>query len=68
MERTLESVLRDIKEHPENHRHDFAGLQNCCIINGALNALLVEAHEGITGRSRRCDVNKGPCACGAWHF
>jgi hypothetical protein len=68
MPRTAESVLKDIKEHPENHRHDFIALSACCTINGAFDMRLMEAHEGtVNGQSRRCDVSRGPCACGAWH-
>lgn len=71
MQRTEESALKDIQEHPERHRHDFNGLQSCCIINGALSTLLMEAHKehanfGINA-GIRCDVSEGPCACGAWH-
>jgi hypothetical protein len=63
--------LADIKEHPERHRHDFAALQQCCFVNGALDMRLMDAHEehaslGSNG-GRRCDVTSGPCSCGAWH-
>jgi len=71
MERTVESILSDIKNHPEKHRHDFIGLQTCCIIDGALYTILIEAHQEYTnlGTNARvsCDVTSGPCACGAWH-
>jgi len=68
---TIEERVKDIKEHPENHRHDFAGLQRCCMFNGAIDTLLLEAHEeyaslGMNG-GVRCDVASGPCSCGAWH-
>jgi len=65
-----EERLKDIREHPENHRHDFNGLQNCAFIDGAIDASVMQAHEGLIGHTnggRRCDVSTGPCACGAWH-
>lgn len=60
--------LAEIKEHPELHRHDFWELQDCCIVNGALDSLLMEAHPEL-GRSggQKCDVTSGPCSCGGWH-
>ncbi|OGZ33121.1 MAG: hypothetical protein A2V69_01740 [Candidatus Portnoybacteria bacterium RBG_13_40_8] len=71
MERTREGVLKDIKEHPENHHHDFDGLHACCVINGALDTLLMEAHQKYanlgTNGGQPCDVTEGPCSCGAWH-
>jgi hypothetical protein len=71
MKRTVEDVLKDIKEHPENHRHNFNGLQTCCIIDGALDMLLIEAHQEFAGLGtnggQTCDVISGPCSCGAWH-
>ncbi len=69
--RTHDSVLKDIKEHPENHMHDFEGLQRCIIIDGVIDSRLMEAHEECvnlgTNGGRRCDVVSGPCSCGAWH-
>ena len=71
MPRTAEDVIRDIREHPERHRHDFAGLQACCMLNGALHLSIAEAHEQYasmgTNGGQRCDVTRGPCSCGAWH-
>lgn len=71
IKRTAASVLQDIREHPENHRHDFDGLHRCCTIDGAYDLRLVEAHEVYasfgTNGGRRCDVRSGPCSCGAWH-
>lgn len=71
MGKTKESVLQEIKDHPEWHRHDFNGLTACCLINGAVDVSLMEAHSqyadiGING-GIRCDVVDGPCVCGAWH-
>lgn len=68
---TRQERLDDIKRHPENHRHDFEGLQRCCFADGALDLGLMEAHQkhaslGTNG-SQKCDVTRGPCACGAWH-
>ena len=70
-QRTHESVLADIQAHPENHKHDFEGLQQCCLINRAVDLSIMEAHSkyinlGANGGTR-CDVTSGPCACGAWH-
>jgi len=61
--------LRDIRERPERHRHSFGALQVCCMIDGCLDGLLLEAHEGLTGSNggRGCDTTSGPCSCGAWH-
>jgi len=64
---TLKEKLKDIRENPSRHRHDFEGLHACAMINGYLHLEVIEAHEGLNGPSRRCDVSKGPCACGAWH-
>jgi hypothetical protein len=68
---TFEERLEDIKKNPSKHKHDFNGLLACCMVNGAIDALLMEAHEeyvnlGKNG-GRRCDVRSGPCSCGAWH-
>ncbi len=65
------SILKDIKNHPENHHHDFGGLQVCCMVDGALDTLLMQAHQdyapvGYNG-GQRCDTTEGPCSCGAWH-
>ena len=63
-----EEVLRDIREHPENHRHTFEALTACCMVNGAIDLSIMDAHEGIVkGINRNCDVTTGPCACGGWH-
>ncbi len=63
--------LKDIQEHPENHRHGFGELQACCIVGGAIDLSLMEAHSKYadlgTNGGVRCDVVDGPCACGAWH-
>lgn len=65
----IQSRLRDIREHPEKHRHSFEELQRCCMIDDVLDLRLMEEHEGVYGSNggRRCDVSSGPCACGAWH-
>lgn len=62
---TYEERRQDIREHPEQHRHSFPGLQWCCTVDGAVDTGLMEAHEGVLGG--RCDVALGPCSCGAWH-
>ena len=71
MDKIIEDKLRDIKEHPEKHEHDFEGLTQCCFINGAINMSVMDAHAkyasvGMNG-GVRCDVTSGPCSCGAWH-
>lgn len=68
---TREAKLKEIKTHPERHRHTFEELQRCCFQDGALDMQLMGAHEmhaavGTNG-GRSCDVTSGPCACGAWH-
>ena len=65
-----DEILADIKKNPDKHRHDYSGLMRCCMVDGAMDLSLVEAHEGLVEgefRTSRCDVTKGPCACGAWH-
>lgn len=62
--------LKDIKEHPEKHRHlDLNDLTQCCMTNGAIDLAAMQAHEGLQGNNggKGCDVRSGPCACGAWH-
>ena len=69
--RTAESVIKDIRKHPENHKHDYDGLIACCMINGAIDCRVMDVHSEISTRSNggvRCDVTSGPCSCGAWHF
>lgn len=66
----VKARLKDIREHPERHQHDFNGLSACCVVDGVFVIRLQEAHEGISSRmngGRRCDVTSGPCSCGAWH-
>ena len=69
--RTHNSVLNDIREHHERHRHAFDGLTACCFIGGAVDIALMDAHERYascgTNGGVRCDVTEGPCACGGWH-
>ncbi|MDO8601672.1 MAG: hypothetical protein Q7R62_00870 [bacterium] len=71
MERTRESVLKDIQEHPERHMHDWKNLFACCLIGDTvvLEALVAHATYVPLGSNGgvRCDVLSGPCACGAWH-
>ena len=71
-QRTHEIVLQEIKEHPERHMHvSLSELHSCCFISGATDPALINAHSqyidmGSNG-GRRCDVVRGPCACGAYH-
>ena len=68
---TRDEKLKDIKKHPEHHRHNFEGLMSCCTTNGALDCSLVDAHGKYvnlgTNGGTKCDVISGPCACGTWH-
>lgn len=66
---TIEEKEKDIKEHPENHRHTFEGLQSCCIVEDAVVLHLMDLHQGSVPQQNPggCDVIDGPCSCGAWH-
>jgi hypothetical protein len=68
---TREELINDIKNHPENHKHSFEELQNCCDINGIIDSYIMKLHSDHvdlgTNGGIRCDVVSGPCACGAWH-
>lgn len=70
-QRTFADVMQDIRNHPENHLHDFNELHKCCMVGGALDLSLLDAHgEHLnlgTNGGTKCDVLEGPCACGAWH-
>lgn len=68
MDEATSAKLEDIRNHPERHYHNFFGLQACCMVNGALSAMLMDAHPEL-GRNggQKCDVTSGPCSCGAWH-
>lgn len=61
--------LRDVYEHPDRHHHrDMNELIRCCMVNGAIDGMLMEKHAGLGYNSnRRCDVMNGPCSCGGWH-
>lgn len=65
---TRDEKLKDVREHPERHRHEFPELQSCCMVNGAIDLMLMEEHPalGYNG-GQKCDVTWGPCSCGAWH-
>jgi len=66
-----EEKLLDIKNHPEKHKHDFDGLTECCVFEGAIDLSIMDAHSKYvdlgTNGGVRCDTTDGPCACGAWH-
>lgn len=68
---THDEKLRDIREHPERHRHhDLNDLTACCMTkDGAIDISILDAHEGTQGGTpgHRCDVKVGPCSCGGWH-
>lgn len=42
---TKEERLEDIRKHPDKHRHGVEGLPECCLVNGALDITLLEAHQ-----------------------
>lgn len=71
MKEQIDAKIADIKEHPENHKHDFNDLTACCMIDGAMVLQVMDAHSEYvnmgTNGGIRCDVTKGPCACGATH-
>lgn len=67
---THQELLDHIYLNPDKHRHkNLDELTNCCLLNGAIDSLVWQAHEGIQGRNggKGCDVLEGPCSCGAWH-
>lgn len=67
---THQELVQDIKKNPERHRHqDLNELSRCCMVNGAIDMMAMQAHEGLLGSNGGvgCDVRSGPCACGAWH-
>jgi hypothetical protein len=51
-----------------NFEHLMAAITDS---NGTVDLHMLDQLEGrfagLPGRNRRCDVLKGPCACGAWH-
>jgi hypothetical protein len=62
-----QAILKDLKAHPERHRHTFDELRACCFYDGALDLDLMQRHEGLSGRGPKCDVTYGECSCGAFH-
>ncbi len=67
----FDSLLKEINEHPEKHQHTDRELFACCMIDGAFNPVIMDAHSthppGVTSNALKHDVISGPCACGAWH-
>lgn len=59
-----ERLLLEIRDRPEEHRHDFPGLVACAMRPDgySVDVGIMEAHE-----SAGCDVADGPCSCGAFH-
>lgn len=66
-----EQLVQQIKLYPEKHKHDMNELIACCMVDGAVDLSLMEAHQKYvnlgTNGGVKCDVVKGPCACGGWH-
>lgn len=63
--------IKDIKSHPEKHKHSFIELQACCIFEGAIDLFIMDAHSryidlGSNGGTK-CDTTSGPCSCGGYH-
>ena len=71
MDNQGEEKLFDIVTNPKAHRHSYNALITCCMVDGALDLSLIEAHgqhvDLGTNGGVKCDVVEGPCACGAWH-
>jgi hypothetical protein len=69
MREAADAIEADIRANPDRHRHTFDELKACCMVSGALCLSLMERHEGLCGQNggKKCDVLRGPCACGAWH-
>ena len=61
---TIEERLKDIKEHPEKHKHSFEELYACAVVDGVLVLQIIDAHQAD---GSKCDVHSGPCSCGGWH-
>lgn len=61
--------IKHIKDHPQQHMHnDMYELQRCCMVDGALDLMMMEIHPAIGyNGGQKCDVREGPCSCGAWH-
>lgn len=70
----MESILKlgrrdrglDIQRNPDIHRHNYEDLIRCCTIDGAIDAGLMDLHEGL-GLGPKCDVIAGQCSCGEIH-
>ena len=64
MHPSVEEKLRDIKEHPERHKHDFAGLQRCCFVNGALDMRVMRRRARTAGAAVLCLVGRAAAVRG----
>lgn len=42
---TKEELLKDIIQNPQNHKHDYKSLYDCCCLNGILDTELLDAHS-----------------------
>lgn len=63
---TREEKLAEINSRPELHQHKSFNELRACATNGdAIDLSVFAAHEGVYGG--KCDVQSGPCSCGAWH-
>jgi len=66
-----EERIKDIKEHPGDHRHTYEKLQACCTKGGVIYMEVMDAHSKYvnlgTNGGVKCDTTEGPCSCGGWH-
>ena len=44
---TRDERLKDIQDHPKKHHHDFDGLSACCVVDGAFDLQLMDAHPAL---------------------
>ena len=69
---TVEERIEHIEKHPEDHQHTFSELSGCCLVDGAVDSRLIDAHGWFDFAGENggvsCDVTEGPCACGAHHL
>jgi len=57
LRQTNDEKLKHIRDHPEQHYHDFGGLTACCTVDGALVLQLMDAHPSLgSNGGQKCDV------------
>ncbi len=69
-------MVEDLKKYDDEKKTPEVGTRFEDIVDYATDELGVDSgkidemegrYAHLPGRSRRCDVMSGPCACGAWH-